>query len=92
MTLLHLPDGIQRVIDRQVAEGRAASATAFLEEAVMRPVEDTTAEEADIRAVVAAGDADVETGRYRTIAMLADERQLIDDLLARVRAGLSSGG
>lgn len=92
MTALHLPDELQRLINQQVSDGRAASATAFLEEAVMRLVEDTTAEEADIRAAVTAGDADVEAGRYRTIATPEDERQLIDDLMARVRAGLSSKG
>lgn len=91
MTLLHLPDELQRVINRQVAEGRAASTTAFLEEAVMRLVEDTAAEEADIHVAVVAGDADLAAGRYRTIATPDDERRLIDDLMARVRAGLSNG-
>ncbi len=92
MTLLHLPDELQRVINRQVAEGRAVSAAAFLEEAVMRLVEDSAAEEADIRAAVTAGDADMEAGRYRAIATPAEERQLVDDLMARVRAGLSGEG
>jgi Arc/MetJ-type ribon-helix-helix transcriptional regulator len=92
MTLLHLPDELQRVIHREVAEGRAASAAAFLEEAVMRLVEDNATEDADIRAAVAAGDADVEAGRYRTIATASDERRLIDEVMARVRAGQSDGG
>lgn len=55
----------------------------------MRLVEDSAAEEADIRAAVTAGDADMEAGRYRAIATPADERQLVEDLMARVRAGLS---
>jgi Arc/MetJ-type ribon-helix-helix transcriptional regulator len=92
MTLLHLPDDLQRVIDRHVAEGRAPSAAAFLEEAVMRLVEDNAAEDADIHAAVAAGDADVEAGRYRSITTPADERRFFDDLMARVRSGLPDRG
>ncbi len=49
------------------------------------------AQEADIRAAVVAGDADEAAGRCRSIAGPEDEQRLIDDLMARVRAGLSHG-
>ncbi len=64
MGALHLPDELQRVIERQVAEGRATSAGAFLEEAVLRLIEDVCLEEEEIIAAAQAGIADVEAGRY----------------------------
>ena len=45
MGVIQLPDELQRVIERQVAEGRAASSAAFLEEAVRRLVDETRGEE-----------------------------------------------
>ena len=76
---VQLPDGLQRVIERQVAEGRASSPTAFLEEAVMRLVDETSAEEADVQRTVQGGSADIDAGRYRTVAGPDDERRLRDD-------------
>ena len=45
MGVVQLPDELQRVIERQVAEGRAASPAAFLEEAVRRLVDEARDEE-----------------------------------------------
>ncbi len=59
MGMVQLPDELQSLIERQVAEGRAASATAFLEEAVMRLVDEAAAEEDELRRVVEAGAGDI---------------------------------
>ncbi|WP_323874234.1 hypothetical protein [Roseomonas mucosa] len=90
--MVQLPDELQRVIERQVAEGRASSPTAFLEEAVMRLVAETSAEEDEVQRAVHDGVADIEAGRYRTVASLDDERRLHDDMMTRLRSRLPSGG
>lgn len=91
MGVVQLPDGLQRVIERQVAEGRASSSTAFLEEAVMRLVDETSAEEDDVQRAVQDGSADIDAGRYRTVASPDDERRLRDDVMTRLRSRLPSG-
>ncbi len=92
MGVVQLPDGLQRVIERQVAEGRASSPTAFLEEAVMRLVDETSAEEDEVQRTVQDGSADIDAGRYRTVASPDDERQLHDDVMTRLRTHLPIGG
>ena len=92
MGAVRLPDELQRVIERQVAEGRATSPTAFLEEAVMRLIDDGTAEEDELRLAVKVGSAEIDSGRYRTVATPDDERQLLDDMMTRLRSRLPSGG
>ena len=92
MGVVQLPDGLQRVIERQVAEGRASSPTAFLEEAVMRLVDETSAEEDDVQLAVQDGSADIDAGRYRTVASPDDERRLRDDVMTRLRSHLPTGG
>ena len=49
MGVVQLPDELQREVERQVAEGRAANLGAFLEEAVMRLVDETHAEDDAVR-------------------------------------------
>ncbi|GAV34195.1 hypothetical protein ROTAS13_01858 [Roseomonas sp. TAS13] len=90
MGVVQLPDELQRVIERQVAEGRASSPTAFLEEAVMRLVDETSAEEDEVRQAAQDGSADIEAGRYRMVASPDDERRLRDDIMARLRSRLST--
>jgi Arc/MetJ-type ribon-helix-helix transcriptional regulator len=91
MGVVQLPDELLRVIERQVAEGRAASPTAFVEEAVRRLIDDTADEEDEIIQAAEAGSADIEAGRATTIATLEDERHLRDAMMARLRARLSIG-
>ena len=91
MGVVQLPDELQRVIERQVAQGRAATPTAFLEEAVMRLVDEAGAEEDELWRVVEAGAADIEAGRYTTVATPEDELRLHDDRMARLRARLPTG-
>ena len=92
MGVVQLPDGLQRVIERQVAEGRASSPTAFLEEAVMRLVDETSAEEDEVQRAVQDGSADIDAGRYRTVASSDDERRLRDDVMTRLRSRLPTDG
>ncbi len=88
MGVVQLPDELQRVIERQVAEGRAASPAAFLEEAVRRLVDETCAEEGAIQQAAEAGLADVEAGRFTTVATPEDERLLQERLMASLQARL----
>jgi Arc/MetJ-type ribon-helix-helix transcriptional regulator len=92
MGAVRLPDELQRVIERQVAEGRAASPTAFLEEAVRRLVDDTSTEEDELRRVVEAGSTDIDAGRYTTVATPEDGQRLQDGMVARLRSCLSADG
>ena len=91
MGVIQLPDELQRVIERQVAEGRAASSTAFLEEAVRRLVDDTRGEEAERLQAGEAGAADITAGRYVTVATPEDEWRLHDGMMAQLQARLSAG-
>ena len=92
MGVVQLPDKIQRVIERQVAEGRAASPAAFLEEAVMRLVDEAYAEEEAIRRAVEAGLADIEAGCYTTVATPEDQQLLQERLMTRLQARLAADG
>ncbi len=80
------------MIERQVAEGRAASPAAFLEEAVMRLVGETRAEEKAIRQAVEAGLADIEAGRDMTVSTPEDRRLLQECLMAGLQARLVADG
>lgn len=90
MGLVQLPEELQRVIDLQVAEGRAASPAAFLEEAVMRLVDEARAEEDEVSGAAQAGIADIEAGDYTTVATPGDGRLLHEGLMARLRARLAA--
>ncbi|HEY4254049.1 MAG TPA: hypothetical protein VGM87_22770 [Roseomonas sp.] len=90
MGVLRLPDELQRVIEQQVAEGRASSPEAFLEEAIMRLVDEGRAEEDELVQAAAAGSADIEAGRYTTLTTADDLRRFGDRVMARVVARLAS--
>lgn len=92
MGVVQLPDELQRVIERQVAEGRAVSPAAFLEEAVMRLVDETRAEEGAVWQVAEAGLADIEAGRTTTVATPEDRRLPQERLMARLQARLAADG
>lgn len=92
MGVVQLPDELERVIERQVAEGRADSPAAFLEEAVRRLVDDARAEEDEIREVAGAGIFDIEADRYATVASQEDGQLLQERMMARLRAGLVADG
>jgi len=88
MGAMQLPDHLRDVIDRQVAEGRAPSADAYLEAAVWRYAEDLEAED-EIRAIAHAGIADIEAGRFATVASPQDAEALHRRAMRRVRAQLA---
>jgi Arc/MetJ-type ribon-helix-helix transcriptional regulator len=90
MGVVQLPEELQRVVERQVAEGRASSPSAFLEEAIMRLVDESAAEEDELRQAVAAGSTDIAAGRYRTVATADDERRLQADMMTRLQSRLST--
>ena len=92
MGVVQLSDEIQRMIERQVAEGRAANSAAFLEEAVRRLVDETCAEEGAIQQAAEAGLADVEAGRFTTVATQEDGGLLHGRLMARLGARLADDG
>lgn len=92
MGAVQLPDELQRVIERQVAEGRAASTAAFLAEAVHRLLDDARLEAHDVRAAAQAGIADIAAGRLTTVAGPDDGRRLRARMMARLRASLSAPG
>lgn len=64
---MHLPDDLKRLIDRQVAEGRAASEAEFLAAAVQRYAEALDADEDEIVAAADEGIADIAAGRFQLI-------------------------
>lgn len=90
MGVVQLPDEIHRVVERQVAEGRASSTTAFLEEAVLRLVDACRLEEEELTTAVGAGLADLETQRYSTIATPEQGRDLHEAMMRRLRAHLAA--
>ena len=76
MGAVQLPDDLQRVIERQIAEGRAVSTAAFLAEAVHRLLDDARLEAHDVRASAQAGIADLAAGRQTTVTGPDDGRRL----------------
>jgi Arc/MetJ-type ribon-helix-helix transcriptional regulator len=94
MGAVQLPDELERAIERQVEQGRAASAAAFLQEAVSRLIEDADAEaeEDEICRAATAGIADIEAGRFMTVATPEDYRALGERLMARLRESLTADG
>jgi len=86
---LTLPDDLKSVVDRQVAEGRAASDAAFMREAALRNAEHLDAED-ELLAIAKAGIADAEAGRYTLIESPADAAALFRETMARVRANLDA--
>ncbi len=92
MGVVQLSDELQRIIEWLVVKGRATSPTAFLEEAVMRLIDETSAEEDEVRRAVEAGSADIDAGRYTTVAAPEDERRLREGMMARLQSRLSADG
>jgi antitoxin ParD1/3/4 len=85
---VRLPDEIQAMIDRQVAEGRVADASAFLAEAARRYAEELELE-AEFVSEAKGGIADIEAGRFRTVATREDLAALEAGVMARVRERLA---
>lgn len=82
MGVVQLPDELKQVIDRHIAEGRAASEADFLVEAVQRYAEALELDEDEIVAAADEGVADIEAGRSEMISGPDDMERLQADLSA----------
>jgi hypothetical protein len=89
MGMIPLSEELQRLVEREVAAGRAATPAAFVEEAVLRLIEDAHALDDEIARVAAEGIADIEAGRYVAITTEDEHRALAEDFKARLRARLA---
>ena len=85
---VQLPEELRSLIDRQIAEGRVASETAFILEAARRFAEDIAAED-EIVAEAKAGIADAAVGRFITISSPEDMTTLHRQTMARLRERLA---
>jgi Arc/MetJ-type ribon-helix-helix transcriptional regulator len=88
---VRLPDEVQEIIDRQVAEGRATDAAAWLTEAARRYAEDLALED-ELVTEARAGVADIEAGRYRTVSTREHLAAMEAEVIARARARLADQG
>ena len=86
---VELPDDLKDVIDRQVAEGHAASEADFLREAA-RVYADHLDAENEIAAMIQRADDDVAAERYVRVATPADSERLHQEAMARLRTRLAS--
>jgi len=86
MGAVQIPDELERVIERRVAEGRATDMAASVHEAVSRLLDDTDAEQDDIERAAL---ADAAAGRTTTIATAADEQALHEHPTTRLRDRLA---
>ena len=59
---VQLPDELNTLIDRQIAEGRIASKAAFLADAIRRFAENVADQDDGIAAMVQRADADITAG------------------------------
>ncbi len=86
---VQLPEQIQQVIDREVAEGRVASQSEFIVEAVRRFAEDIALED-EIAIEAELGIADVEIGRFVTVTTFDDTAKLHDRTMMRLRSRMAA--
>ncbi len=82
---VQLSDELKRIIDRQIAEGRASSEAEFLAQAA-RLYADHLDAEGEIADMVERADADVAAGHYATVATAEDSQALHEAAMARLRA------
>ena len=86
---VRLPEEIQEIIDRQVAEGRAANQADDVEAALRRYAEDLELDN-EIVAEAEAGIADIKAGRYTTISSPEDVEALHDRTMKRLHGRLAA--
>jgi Arc/MetJ-type ribon-helix-helix transcriptional regulator len=85
---VQLSDDLKRIIDRQIAEGHAASEAEFLAKAARLYAEHLDAE-GEIADMVERADADVAAGHYTTVATAEDSQALHEAAMARLRARMA---
>jgi Arc/MetJ-type ribon-helix-helix transcriptional regulator len=67
---VHLPDDLERAIDRQIAEGRASSKADFLAEAARLHADHLDAQD-ELAKMAERADADVAAGRFAVIGRMS---------------------
>ena len=96
MGAIHLPEQIDRLIEEKVAEGRSSSPAAFVEEAVLRLLENDAELEYgatdELREIIARGEADYAAGRYIEINTPEQHHRFWASMMERVKARLASEG
>jgi predicted transcriptional regulator len=85
---VRLPDKVQEIIDRQIAEGQATDVSDCLAEAARRYAEELELE-AKFVAEAKAGIADIEAGRFRTVSTREDLAALEAEVMVRMRERLA---
>jgi Arc/MetJ-type ribon-helix-helix transcriptional regulator len=84
---VQLPDELKSIIDRQVAEGRAASEADYVNEA-LRFYADLLDSDDEIAGIVERADADIAARRYVTVRTKADSEALHEAAMDRLRMRL----
>ena len=82
MGAIQLSDEMQRAVEHAVAEGRAASVTAFVEAAVTRLIDDLAGEEDELTRIINVGIAQIESGDYVTYETAEDWRAHHEETMA----------
>ena len=88
MGAIQIPDHLKHVIDRQVAEGRAASEADYVVDALRAYAEHVEAE-SEIAAMANRANADMASGRFVTVTNPEETEALHAGTMARLRAGMS---
>jgi Arc/MetJ-type ribon-helix-helix transcriptional regulator len=88
MGAVQIPDHLRQIIDRQIAEGRAASEADYVVEALHAYAEHIEAEN-EIAAMVGRADADLAAGRFVTVTGAKDAEALHTSAMARLHARVS---
>jgi Arc/MetJ-type ribon-helix-helix transcriptional regulator len=90
MGAVQLRDELQRDIERQVTEGRATTAAAFVEEAVLRLIDAAELEEQEVLAAAQAGIGDIAARRFTAINTPENGQRLYERIMPRLRASLAA--
>ena len=85
---VQLPDDLRSVIDRQVAEGRAASEAEYVAEALRLYAGHLEAED-EIADMAERADVEMAAGRYVTVSTSEDSEALHQRAMDRLRASLA---
>jgi len=86
---VQLPDDLRSIIDRQVAEGHAASEAEYVAEALRLYADHLDAED-EIAGMVERADAEMASGRFVAIATSEDSEALHQRTMDRLRTNLAA--
>ncbi len=88
MGVVRLPEELQDAVEREVAEGRAESAEAFVEEAVRGALGLLEEPAEELLRLAEDGAADIAAGRYVEVSSEAQHGALAEEVAASVRMRL----